>query len=92
MPNDDIVTIWLESLSVDFPNGGSRGNVGFVLFEQYCTSTVPLPVPLQPEKLGLQPQGERSVAVVVVLERNNTATLRLLSGSISKGARIQRGP
>ena len=46
----------------------------------------------EPEKLGVQPQGERSVAVVVVLVRNNTATLRLLSGSISKGARIQRGP
>ena len=25
LPNDDIVTIWLDSLSVDFPNGGSRG-------------------------------------------------------------------
>jgi hypothetical protein len=23
LPNDDIVTIWLDSLSVDFPNGGS---------------------------------------------------------------------
>ena len=25
LPNGDIVTIWLDSLSVDFPNGGSRG-------------------------------------------------------------------
>ena len=25
LPNDDIVTIWRDSLSVDFPNGGSRG-------------------------------------------------------------------
>ena len=25
LPNDDIVTIWHDSLSVDFPNGGSRG-------------------------------------------------------------------
>ena len=25
LPNDDIVTIWRDPLSVDFPNGGSRG-------------------------------------------------------------------
>ena len=24
LPNDDIVIIWRDSLSVDFPNGGSR--------------------------------------------------------------------
>ena len=25
LPNDDIVTIWRDSLSIDFPNGGPRG-------------------------------------------------------------------